>query len=164
MVLFGGTGAPVPPLQPGVPSDPVVDANGGVTVQVFASADMGIVRRLLNDPRARGALQPSVQSVEVLGKEGACTRLRTTVEGLTTPLVYESTSCPTATGWRDTMTQSTDLNAYESSWTLTAVPGGTQVAYRCRVDVDLPIPSFMVRNGQVKSMVGTLLRLVDRLK
>lgn len=148
---------------PGEPSAPHFSDDNTVLVEVTGPVDDAALRRILSDPEQRVRLSARVLQVDVLGKDGACTLLRTQIEGLTGPMTYDSRACPTRDGWVDTLVSSPDLEAYESSWILRASDQGTHIEFRCRVILRAAIPDSLVARAQASSMVDAVRRLMRKV-
>jgi len=150
-------------LDPGVPSSPTESDDGSLEVEVLAPGSLDQVRAALQDPVARSRLFPSVHDVQVLRKDGACTDLRLTTDGVTSPFVYDMRSCQTAQGWRDTLLHSDDMEVMDASWQLQPTSAGVEVRYRLHVSLSLPIPRYLVSGRQGKDMTSALAHLIHKL-
>jgi hypothetical protein len=120
------------------------------------------VRALLADPVASARLIPDLISTEVL-TQGRCQDLGLTTRGLTRPLQVRVRRCPTADGWRQDLLQSDDFTTYEVVWQIQPLESGTRVIYRIAMNVNLPVPAYLIHKGMVVNATGTLKSLKSKL-
>lgn len=140
-----------------------MDDAGVASIQVVLPESEAEVRAALADPEWAAALPPEVLSVETLGA-GRCVTLGVTVKGAWDPLHYTAERCPTAKGFKYRLLQSESITSYEAEWSLTPhTGGGTEVTYRVRTEVDLPVPRAMIRKGVLASARHTVVALVRKL-
>ena len=119
------------------------------------SAPLEEVRAFLLDPEEAASLTPDVESVEVLTSD-TCDLVRTTKKGLLSSVEYVVKRCYADDGVQETLVESEDFTAYEASYTLTAVDGGTKVVYDVTVGVDMPVPDWAIRMGVERSTAATM--------
>ncbi len=150
-------------LQPGVPTAPAVAEDGTIEVSVLSADSVADVRTALQDPLARARLFPSVRDVRVIGREGSCVDLRMTTDGFPDTFVYDMRSCQTPQGWKDTLLSSEDFEALDATWQIRSTSAGTEIRYRLKVALDLPVPRSMLTGRQGKDMVHALENLIVRL-
>jgi hypothetical protein len=141
---------------------------------VHVRDDGAVIGRLLIDAEAdqiRAAI-PGMQdangSSNVLEAKvvpnGLCRNIFRKTKGLWRPLEMNTQFCPTTSGWREFLVESSDFNAYETEWVLRPQPGGgTQVQLRVVSDVNLTLPAGMVRDSTVQSVRETLATLLERV-
>lgn len=144
----------------GVPSSPTIRDDGTVAVTVTTSAELSKVEALLSDPAARLRLVPNVTQVDVLGRTNGCVDLRVTTDGMGSTYVYDTRSCRTSDGWRETMIRSEDLDDVTTTWVLHRVASGVEILYESRVVTGLPVPESLVARMHASAMVKTLERVV----
>jgi hypothetical protein len=138
-----------------------IDAAGGVVGTMLIDASAAQVRSVVGDAVQAAELSPDVVSVKRVSSDSGCDQLVTETKGMWRNLRYTSRRCPTADGWDDNLVESSDFNAYESTWALREVDGGTHVTVRVHTDVNLPVPASMVQKRSSKS-VGELLENLAR--
>ncbi len=139
-----------------------VSENGTVEVRTLVSASEAEIRALLSDPMASARLAPGFMSMST-APQGACLHLNVAVAGPLDAISYTALRCPTATGWRTSLLESDTLTAMDAEWSVTPRADGTEVVYRLRSDVSMPVPSFLVRRNVLRSAVGTLESLVRKV-
>lgn len=139
-----------------------VSDNGTVEVRTVVSVPEAQVRALLADPMASARLAPGFVSMST-APEGNCLHLNMAVSGPMSDIEYTALRCPTATGWRTSLLQSDTLTAMVAEWSVAPKGGGTEVVYRLRSDVKMPVPRFLVRRNVVQSAIGTLESLVRKV-
>ena len=143
-----------------------VDEAGNVEVRCFVPQSEAQVRAALADPLKAAMLPPEVLSVKQVGGMNAssCVTLGVTVKGAWDPLSYTAMRCPTAKGFKYHLLQSESITSYEAEWAVAPhAGGGTDVTYRVRTNVDLPVPQALIRKGVLQSAKDTVLRLVTRI-
>lgn len=139
------------------------DADGMARVFVVVPDGELAVRAALFDPEAAAALPPEVLAVHTIAT-GKCVTLGVTVKGAWDPLRYTTQRCPTVTGYRYQLLQSDTITRYEAEWSLLPhVGGGTEVTYRIRTEVDLPVPNSIIRQNVLISAKDTVLALIKRV-
>jgi hypothetical protein len=142
---------------------PVIDEAGAVVITTVVPQSEAEVRAALADPEQAALLAPEVLGVTTLTR-GTCVTLGVTVKGAWDPLKYTAKRCPTARGFKYALLQSDTLTAYEAEWSLVPqASGGTEVTYRVRTEVDLPVPKALVKKGMLQSARDTLLALVKKV-
>ena len=142
---------------------PVMDSNGTIVVKTMVPYSEADVRAVLADPEQAVLLPPEVLGVTTLAR-GKCVTLGVTVKGAWDPLKYTTERCPTAHGFKYKLLKSDSLTAYEAEWTLLPQPGGgTEVTYRVRTELDLPVPQALLRRSMLRSAKDTLLALVKKV-
>lgn len=140
-----------------------LDEAGMAHARAFVAQSEAEVREALRDPEVAAALPPEVLKVHTLSG-GACVTLGITVKGAWDPLTYTTQRCPTASGYTYRLLNSDSITAYEAEWSLSPRPGGgTEVNYKVRTEVDLPVPATLVRKGVLQSAKDTVLALVRRV-
>ena len=105
---------------------------------------------------------PAVLSVSFT-PDGPCRNYLRKTKGLWSPLQMQTRLCPTATGWREFLTQSDDFDAYTVEWNLSDRGNGTTVELRVHSDPNIAVPAALVRQNMVGSVRGTLLDLLQRM-
>ncbi len=143
-----------------------MDDAGTAHVSAVVSQTEAEVRAALADPQLAAALPPEVLDVKMLKMlgQGACITLGVTVKGAWDPLSYTTQRCPTAHGFTYQLVKSDSITAYEAEWSLAPhAGGGTDVSYRVRTEVDLPVPRAMVRKGVLQSARDTVVALVRKV-
>lgn len=165
MLFLVASGLVVAALGAESATEPVssVDPSGNVSVTCVVPQSEAAVRAALSDPESAAALPPEVLSVTTLSR-GSCVTLGVTVKGAWDPLQYTTLRCPTPRGFKYRLLQSDSITAYEAEWSLAPhAGGGTEVTYRVRTEVDLPIPHAMVRKGVLQSAKDTVIALIRRV-
>jgi hypothetical protein len=104
-----------------------------------------------------------VYSVARVDRRDDCDELVTKTRGLFRPLRYRSRRCRTADGYRDRLVESEDFSAYETTWALREVDGGTEVTVRVHTEVNLPVPKSAVEKRSRKSVGEMLEALADKI-
>lgn len=158
MSLFVASALADPAL--GVPSAPYFGSDGTVGVTVVTSAELHKVEAALSDPAARLRMVPNVVKVDELGRYNGCVDLRVTTNGLGSTYVYDTRSCRTADGWRETMIRSEDLDDVTTTWVLHKVAQGVEIRYESRVVTGIPVPASVVSRLHASAMVETLEKLI----
>lgn len=132
---------------------------GSLTV----AASPAQVRAALADGAALAATSPEVRGATAR-PAGACEALHLEVSGLFSPFDVHTLRCPTATGWTETLVESSVFSAWETSWTVTpTADGGARVDYAVRTVLDLPVPASLVRDRTARSVRICLDRVAARL-
>jgi carbon monoxide dehydrogenase subunit G len=140
-----------------------VDEGGHVVGTVVIPATQEQVRGVLDDPVQCAELSPDVYSVARVDRRDDCDELVTKTRGLFRPLRYRSRRCRTADGYRDRLVESEDFSAYETTWALREVDGGTEVTVRVHTEVNLPVPKSAVEKRSRKSVGEMLEALADKI-
>jgi len=141
-----------------------VDEGGQVVGTMVLPATQDRVRDVLEDPVQCAELSPEVYSVTQVGHNDDCDELVTETRGLFRPLRYRSRRCRTADGFRDHLVESEDFSAYETSWALREVDGGTEVTLRVHTEVNLPVPASVVEKRSRKSVGEMLQALAEKIR
>lgn len=142
---------------------PEMDDHGTVVVRTVVPDSQAAVLAALRDPEAAALLPPEVLGVTTLNR-GECVTLGVTVKGAWDPLKYTTQRCPTKNGYKYKLLQSDTLTAYEAEWSLaSARTGGTEVTYRVRTELNMPVPKLLVRKGMLQSARDTLIALVRKV-
>lgn len=96
--------------------------------------------------------------------EGACKSVFRKTRGLVSPLTLKTRLCPTATGWREYLVESSDFDAWETEWILRPqASGGVSVQLSVRSDVNLMVPSSLVQQHTVRSVRESFADVIGRL-
>jgi hypothetical protein len=142
--------------DPPVPTVSVA-TDGAVVATFTVSAPESAVLAVLADPRTLTG--PEVLSMAT-APQGGCLVIDATTQGMLSPLAYRSLRCPTETGFHETLVQSDDFTAIESTWRLSQVADGTRVDFRLVSQPDLPVPQSVIRPTVVKSVTRMMERLI----
>lgn len=139
-----------------------VQSDGSIVGRMVIDAPAPEVRQaiavVVNDPRAYTNVLDVRQT-----PEGDCRRIDRTTRGVFEPLTMHTRWCPTPKGWREYLVQSDDYNAYDVEWTVEARGTQSEVAVRVRSDVNLMVPSSLVRSGTIQGLDEGFSALVKRL-
>ena len=142
--------------------DPAVGSDGFVSVRRFLAADPDAVRAALDTGAEMSALHGDAQLIEQTS-EGRCERLTYRTRGLISSMFYIALRCPTPQGWSQTLVSSDDFTENEAYIELTEVEGGTEIWYRIRVKLDLPVGQSLVDSQIARSMRQAMESLEERL-
>jgi hypothetical protein len=137
-----------------------INPDGSVQVQAIVPASEAEIRAVLSDPVRCSSLAPDVVRVQVMASRGNCSEVVTTTRIPGSTMDYRSLRCRTSTGWNDTLIEGDVMEEFQAQWELRAVEGGTEVTFRVRTVLDLPIPSYLVRTGMQSSVKATMLNLI----
>ncbi|MCB9663031.1 MAG: hypothetical protein H6732_02885 [Alphaproteobacteria bacterium] len=139
-----------------------IAADGSVVGRILLDATPAQVSGVipsLNDP----ANSSSVLDVRLV-PDGECTGIFRTTRGLWSPLTMRTRLCPTAKGWREYLVESEDYDAYDVEWTVSPADAGrTEVRMVVRSEVNLAVPSAIVRGKTVVGVRESFAALVRRL-
>ena len=142
------------------PSVQVTD-DGSVVGRVVLDASEAEVRKAVE--AVQHSRNSSVLEIRFT-PEGACKSVYRKTRGLVTPLTLRTRLCPTATGWREHLVESSDFDAWETEWILRPqASGGVSVQLRVRSDVNLMVPSSLVRQHTVRSVRESFADVIGRL-
>jgi hypothetical protein len=147
-----------------VAQEPVLTStSGNVEAYIDLTVPPEKVRAFLADPAASSHLVPDVLSVDVTS-QGTCQDIGLTTRGLSRPLAVRVRRCPTSDGWRQDLVQSEDFTSYEMVWKIQALATGTRVIFHLVMDVNLPVPHFLIHRGVIADAKGTLSALKAKLQ
>lgn len=149
-------------------------AAAGEGPRVNVEDDGTIIARMVLDAPADQvkktipSLQEAQNSSSVLEMrftmDGNCRNVDRKTRGLWRPLELRTRFCPTRTGWREHLVESSDFDAYDTEWVVQDQPDGRSlVELRQRADINLSVPSAMIRSGQVSGVRETFQVLMERL-
>jgi hypothetical protein len=149
------------------PAEVSVSADGSVVGRMVIDANEQEIRAAIPDLQKTG-VSSSVLEARIV-PDGSCSSVFRKTRGLARPLEMQTRFCPTATGWRESLVASEDFNAYETEWVIRPQPGGgSQVQLRVVSDVNLMVPSSLVRSSTIsgvrESLTDLLARLLERRK
>jgi len=140
-------------------------ADHKVSGTVIVAAPLERVQSVLSDPRYIAKIDDNGTVVTILGNKAACQSIRTTVDNPIASISYDAEVCPIAGGWRTRLVQSDDLQAFESTWKLSAAEDGkTTVQYDVRTIPDIPVPQFVVDRATRSSVHSMLVKLRKHLE
>lgn len=140
-------------------AEPVVQSDGSVMMSVVLPATESEVRAQLDTAAEASALHGDATIVSQ-ERQGACEQSTFKTRGLLSSIYYVAKRCPTADGWKQTLISSDTFEHNEAEWSLHPVEGGTELRYRIRVSLDLPVGQGMV-NAQISDSMS---RAVERLE
>ncbi len=138
------------------------DANGVVHATAVVSASPEKALALIRDPMAMHALGTGEGTLTAT-PSNACFDVRYLYETTLATVAYTARGCPTATGFRTDLVQSDSFAAMSSEWVVRAVPGGTELAYTYRQDLNLPVPDWMIRKRTEASVTAVITGLIAKL-
>lgn len=143
-------------------SEPTMDKDGSVCVRVVLPASETEVRAHLDSAAEASSL---VGEAKIVNREavGNCERLTYSTPGMISSLTYVSMRCPTENGWKETLVSSDSFADNESEWQLREVDGGTELNYRVRIRLNLPVGQKIVDSRIAQSMKRAVERLEERL-
>ena len=142
--------------------EPTVNSDGSVTMCVVLPAAEDIVRAEL-DPAAEASALHGDATLVSQERQGRCERSTFKTRGLLSSISYVALRCPTPDGWKQTLVSSETFAENEAEWALRSVEGGTELRYRIRVRLDLPVGQGMVNAQIADSMSRAVERLESRL-
>ncbi len=139
-----------------------VTNDGTVVGRMVLDADEAVVREVLTD------LHPTKNSSDVLEirfvREGSCASIFRKTRGLFSPLELRTRLCPTSTGWRESLVETGDFNAYETVWELQPSDGGgTDLSISVTSKVNLMVPQSLVNRSAVRSMRESFADILSRI-
>ena len=142
---------------------PVVEVSrdGTVDGSVIVGAPPDVVQTYLADVKGLRLHNSDVTSVNV-SRDGACELVTTTAKNVV-EMTYTARRCPTTSGWVETLLDSELMNDYYAEWFFTPVSTGIEVRFRLRTEVDLPVPSRLIRGTIKKSVQDSLERMQSAL-
>lgn len=144
-------------------AEPVVQSDGSVLMRIVLPATESAVRAELDTTAEASALHGDATIVSQ-ESQGACEQTTFKTRGLITSISYVALRCPTADGWKQTLVSSDTFEHNEAEWALHPVEGGTELRYRIRVSLDLPVGQGMVNSQISASMSRAMERLEERLR
>ena len=143
-------------------AEPTVASDGSVCLRVVLPATEAEVRRQLDTAAEVAALNGEARLISA-EPAGSCERLTYKTRGLVSSLTYVSLRCPTATGWTETLESSDTFVDNRAEWRLREVEGGTEVDYRVRVRLNLPVGQSLVDSQIAQTLKRTIEQLEERL-
>lgn len=158
MTLISPALATEPTTTPSVST--TYNSDGSITVQTVLPASEAELRTILQDPVRVAKLAPDVVAARVVAMQGNCTEVLTTTRVPGTTMDYRSLRCATANGWKDTLIEGDMMQEFQAEWSLRAVDGGTEVTFRIRTVLDIPVPTTIVRSGMASSVKATMTNLI----
>ena len=135
---------------------------GEVVVRLEVKAGEAAVRAVLSDA-ARSHLLAATTLAASASADGPCARVKLRTKGLMSPYEVVTRRCPTTTGWRETMLESSDFREYHNEWTIEAVSGGSVVSFRTRTMPDAAVPESLILGQTRKVLEKMMLRLAAEL-
>jgi hypothetical protein len=159
-VAFAGIGVAVPALA----EEPEVAFrdDGTVVGRLVVDATPDQVRAAI------GEVQGKVRVTNVLDlkliPDGACASITRTTRGLLSPMTMKTRLCPTPDGWREWLVESSDFNAYETTWKVSPQEGGrARVEILVKSELSFLAPKALVRQGTVKGIHESFAAVLARL-
>ena len=143
-------------------AEPVVQPDGSVMMSVVLPVSEGEVRAELDTAAEASALHGDATIVSQ-ERQGACEQSTFKTRGLLSSIYYVAQRCPTASGWKQTLISSDTFEHNEAEWSLRPVEGGTELRYRIRVSLALPVGQGMVNAQISESMTRAMEHLEGRL-
>lgn len=157
--------APAAAAAPAGAGDPVMTVLADRrTVQgvVEIAVDLPTARALVQDPHRTSAAGDPTVSVEDLGPDGACRRVRWTVPHPIKTVSYVGRMCDTAQGAEISLVESDDLDEYASTWAVEALgPDLVRLTCAVRSTPSFPLPASIVR-GQIQQELGETLQHIKQ--
>jgi len=143
-------------------AEPTKASDGSICMRVIIPASEADIRQQIDTANEANSL---VGSAKITGSEkvGDCERLTYKTPGLITSLTYTAMRCPTASGWEETLVESDSFTDNRSSWTLRPVEGGTEIDYRVRVRLNIPVGQSMIDAQIAQSLKRAIERLEERV-
>ena len=138
------------------------DANGVVHATAIVAAPPEKPLALISDPLAMHAIGTGDGTLTAT-PNNACFDLRYRYEATLATVAYTARACPTSTGFRTDLVQSDSFAAMSSEWVVRAVPGGTELVYTYRQDLNIPVPDWMIRKRTEASVTTLMTGLVAKL-
>lgn len=139
-----------------------VQDDGTVVGRVLVDAPSDQVRAVIPQLQSDASASTSVLSVSV-HPDADCQAIFRQTRGLWSPFEMRTRLCPTSKGWRETLVQSDDYDAYEVEWTLEPQGTGTLVSMKVKSEIALSVPTSLVRSGQVTGVNESFKALLQRL-
>ncbi|MCO4770231.1 MAG: SRPBCC family protein [Deltaproteobacteria bacterium] len=139
----------------------IVAGDGTVDGRVVVGAPPDVVDAYLADVGSLRRHNKNVTSVDVTA-QGDCQLVDTTAKSIV-EMSYVARRCPTNSGWVETLLDSEMMTDYYAEWFVTPVPNGIEIRFRLRTEMDLPVPSRMVRGAIKKSVFASLDRMQGTL-
>ena len=149
--------ATISPLSAGEGEEPEISqvdgwVHGTIEIQADPATILALVRNPFEVARVGGR---GVIVTELSQQEGGCSELQLIVPNALVRLRYRERSCLTPQGRHSTLLGSRDLAAYESSWLVEPLAGGTSARIRYKV---ISVPSFPAPRALVARMTARSVR------
>jgi len=144
-------------------AEPTVDRDGTVCVRVVLPASEAEVRQQLDSGAKTTALAQAARLID-RQPSGKCEKLTYKTPGMIGSLTYVTLRCPTAQGWKETLVSGEGFEDNSSEWELREVEGGTELNYRVRVRMSLPVGQSLVNSRVAQTMKSAIERLEERLR
>ena len=144
------------------PSEPVIDKEGFVRVEMDVAHSPDAVRSYLSDAGQTMRLGEEITAVDTV-EDGDCTVMKVTTHGFAQTMHFLARRCPIANGWRSTMLESPDFERHDIEWTVAAAESGSRVTMRVRIIPRIPVPQIIIRKIVGGALTGTMLRLEQLL-
>jgi hypothetical protein len=147
-----------------VAGDPQISVgpDGTVVASMMVDATEATVKTTIPDVLQASKGFKNVLDVQIT-PDGTCRKVFRRTTGLWQPLEMYTRLCPTSQGWRERLVQSDDYDAYDVEWSVQPKDGRTEVRITVKSEVDLPVPSALVRQGAIGGIHETFAELLRRL-
>jgi hypothetical protein len=143
-------------------AEPTKAADGSICMRVVIPASESDIRSEIDTATEANSLVGSAKLISA-EPDGNCERLTYQTPGLISSLTYVARRCPTADGWEETLVSSDDFADNQSSWRLREVEGGTEIDYRVRVRLNLPVGQSIVDAKIAQSIKRAIEQLEERV-
>lgn len=141
----------------------VVTSDGTVEARMLLPDGSGTeVRRMIADPRALASLSQDILSVDTVSR-GECEEVTRSTRGMFRPFRLRALRCPTAHGWTESLVETGDFTDYATEWRIVETDAGTEVLYRVRTRLGVPVPEAVVRKTVIQSAKDQLVKLARRV-
>lgn len=137
-----------------------VEDDGTVVARMMIDAPPSQVRQFIPEVQAKpGGNVLSTTRVA----DGRCFKIDRRTKGLWNPLEMKTRLCPTDTGWRENLVSSDDFNAYSTEWSVSEDHGQSSVQVKVRSEVNLLVPTALVRTGTIQGLHDSFASLLRKL-
>jgi hypothetical protein len=158
LALFANTAAFAGDPEPAVK----VNDDGTVVGRMVLDAPEDAVRQALHEVQLT-RVGSSVIELKFT-RDGSCHAIFRRTRGLFSPLEMRTRLCPTAHGWRESLVESSDFDAYEIEWKVDPnASGGVGLSLSVRSDVNLMVPTSLMRQSQMKGVRESFAAVLGRL-
>lgn len=134
-----------------------ITAKGEVIAEMKVAAKPAAVREQLAGAERAHNLAPTTLFSKATS-DGKCEKVQLQTRGFISPFVLETRRCPTATGWKETLTASDNFLEYWNEWTVKELPGGgALVTFKTRTLPNVAVPESLILS-QTRRVLNKLMR------
>jgi ribosome-associated toxin RatA of RatAB toxin-antitoxin module len=130
---------------------------------VKVSSKTAAIREVLASAERSHNLAPTTVSSRAT-RDGDCEKVKLAVRGIIAPFQLETRRCPTAKGYLETMTSSTDFLEYRNEWEFKDLGAdGTLITFKTRTLPNVQVPESLILMETKRVLTRLLKNLVGAL-